>query len=228
MTEATPAADNAPDPGPDPAPPPAPPPPRRRRLLPAAILVVMVLLLGGFAAFVRAAVQVPSAPPSETDGIVVLTGGSERVATGFRLLAEGKARRMLISGAHPEAGLIEIAAAAGLDPAGFAGRVVIGHAAASTRGNAAEAAAWARAEEARTLRIVTAGYHMPRAMLELHRAMPDRTLVPHPVPSALLRAPDALWRPTAWLLLAGEYTRYLAAWAGLSGLLVPRREAPPA
>ena len=213
---------------------PAAPPPRsatsaapaRRRWLRMAILsAVPLALLVGFVAFVRAAID--PAPPAggETDGIVVLTGGPDRVATGFRLLAEGRSRRLLISGAHPDADLAEIAAAAGIDATPFAGRVAVGHAAASTRGNAAEAAAWARAEGIRSLRIVTAGYHMPRAMLELRRAMPGLRLVAHPVPSAALRAPGALLRPQLWALLAGEYARYLGAWAGLSGAFVPRRES---
>jgi uncharacterized SAM-binding protein YcdF (DUF218 family) len=182
-------------------------------------------LLAGFVAFVGAAIDPPVPAAGETDGIVVLTGGSDRVGTGFRLLAEGQARQLLISGAHPEANLAEIAAAAGIDPARFAGRVAIGHAAASTRGNAAEAAAWARAEEMRSLRIVTAGYHMPRAMLEMRRALPGIRLVEHRVPSSALRAPGALRRPQLWALLAGEFARYLGAWAGLSGAFVPRREA---
>ncbi|WP_198373683.1 YdcF family protein [Roseomonas rosulenta] len=199
---------------------------RRRRLLRTALLLVVPLaLLLGFIAFLRVAID-PAAPIlGQTDGIVVLTGGSERVTTGFRLLSEGQARLLLISGAHPEASLAEIATAAGIDAAPFAGRVAVGRAAASTRGNAAEAAAWARAEELRSLRIVTAGYHMPRAMLELRRAMPGLQLVAHPVPSAALRAPGALWRPQLWALLAGEYARYLGAWAGLSGSFVPRRES---
>jgi uncharacterized SAM-binding protein YcdF (DUF218 family) len=200
--------------------------PRRRRALRLLLLLAVPLgLLVGFAAFVQAAID-PAAPlPGETDGIVVLTGGSERVATGFRLLAEGQARRLLISGAHPESNLAEIAAAAGIDPAPFAARVAIGHAAASTRGNAVEAAAWAQAEELRSLRIVTAGYHMPRAMVELRRALPGLRLVEHRVPSAALRVPGALWRPQVWALLAGEYARYLGAWAGLSGAFAPRRES---
>lgn len=217
MSEADPAA-------PPPKPAPSPPPRRQRRLALAALLLVAAGLAGGFALFLRAALDPPVPAAAETDGIVVLTGGSERVATGFRLLAENRGRRMLISGAHPEAGLAEIAAAAGIDPAPVAGRVTIGHAAASTRGNAAETAAWASAEGAGSLRIVTAGYHMPRAMLELRRAMPGRELVPHAVPSAGLRAPGALWRPRVWALLLGEYGRYLVARAGLSGWSVPRRE----
>jgi uncharacterized SAM-binding protein YcdF (DUF218 family) len=185
----------------------------------------MLALAVDLAGFLRQALGPPAPMMGETDGIAVLTGGSERVATGLRLLAEGQARRLLISGAHPEAGVTEIAAAAGLDAAPLAGRVDVGHAAASTRGNAAEIAAWARAEEMRALRVVTAGYHMPRAMLELRRAMPAARLVPHAVPSAALRAGGALWRPRIWVLLAGEYARYLLARAGLSSLASPRREA---
>lgn len=203
-----------------------PPPGRRRRRRTWTALAGLPVLgfLLGFGVFVAEALDPPAPAARQTDGIVVLTGGSERVATGFRLLAEGRAPRMLISGAHPGAGLAEIAAAAGLDPAPFAGRVAVGYAAASTRGNAVEAAAWARAEGARSLRIVTAGYHMPRAMLELRRALPDADLVPHPVPSAALRARGALWRAGSWMLLLGEYGRYLMARAGLSGLVAPRRE----
>lgn len=197
---------------------------RTRRILAAAALAVFLAFGAGFAWFVDAAFRPPPAEEAQTDGIVVLTGGSERVATGFRLLAEGRAQRMLISGAHREANLAEIAAAAGFDPAPFAGRISVGHAAATTRGNAAEAAAWARAEGARSLCIVTAGYHMPRAMLELRRAMPETDLVPFPVPSAVLRAKGALWRPHVWTLLLGEYGRYLLARAGLTGLLATRRE----
>lgn len=201
-------------------------PPRRPRRLRALLLLAPPLALAaGFLAFALHVLDPPAPGEGRTDAIVVLTGGSERVATGFRLLAEGRAERLLISGAHPGAGLDEIAAATGRDPAALAARVTIGHAAATTRGNAAETAAWVRAEGLRSLRVVTAGYHMPRAMLELRRALPRTELVPHPVPSAALRAPGALWRPQVWVLLLGEYGRYVLARAGLSALAWPRREA---
>jgi uncharacterized SAM-binding protein YcdF (DUF218 family) len=199
--------------------------PRRRGWRLLLLLAPPLLLLAGFAVFVARALDPAPGAGGRTDAIVVLTGGSERVAMGFRLLVEDRSDHLLISGAHPEAGLAEIAAAAGLDPAPFADRVTIGHAAATTRGNAAEIAAWARARQARSLRVVTAGYHMPRAMLELRRALPATELVAHPVPSAALRAPGALWRPRNWALLFGEYGRYLLARAGLSALAPPRREA---
>lgn len=205
----------------------APTPPRCRQRLRWVLGLALgfaVAFLTGFAVFVVRAFDPPVPSMQETDGIVVLTGGSERVATGLRLLAEDRAPRLLISGAHPEAGLAGIITAAGHDPAAFATRVAIGRAAATTRGNAVETAAWVRAEDLHSLRVVTASYHMPRALLELRRAMPGETLVPHAVVPATLRAPGTLWRSATWTLLFGEYGRYLLARVGLSALASPRRE----
>jgi uncharacterized SAM-binding protein YcdF (DUF218 family) len=195
----------------------------RRGLLAAAALL-LALPLAGFLWFLDAAGAEPEDPEAPTDGIAVLTGGAERVRTGLRLLAEGRARLLLVSGAHPDATLAELAAAAGLDPAALgpadgAARVTLGRAARGTRGNAAEIAAWARARGLRSVRVVTAGYHMPRALLELRRALPpDAVLVPHPVLPARLRDAAAAGRQRTWSLLAGEYLKLLAAGAGITRL----------
>jgi len=60
--------------------------------------------------------------------------------------------------------------------------------------------------------VVTAGYHMPRALLELRRTLPDAVLLPHPVATAPLRAAAG---SRAWRLLAGEYLKLVGAWLGL-------------
>jgi uncharacterized SAM-binding protein YcdF (DUF218 family) len=160
---------------------------------------------------------VPRPPFARTDAIIVLTGGAERVETGLRLLEEGVAPRLLVSGVGQRATLAEFARAHGRDPASLAGRVTLGHAATSTMGNAAETAAYAREHRLRSLRVVTAGYHMPRAMLELGRALPGVTLVPHPIqPAALRDGSMTAWR--AWTLRSGEYLKYLAAAAGVTQL----------
>ena len=104
---------------------------------------------------------------------------------------------------------------AGAD-AGLAPRVTLGRTAASTHGNAAETAEWVRAFHIETLIVVTAGYHMPRALAELSGTLPGVTLIPAPV------------QPTAWRdgvglaglrLLSLEYLKFLAVEAGLSGLV---------
>ncbi len=179
-------------------------------LLTGAALLLLGLVLG-FLRFVALAGTPPAEPGRRTDGIAVLTGGAERVDTGLRLLRQGMAERLLISGVHRNV------VPADLVPPGLADRVILGHAATSTRGNAVEVAAWARAEHLRSLRLVTAGYHMPRALLELHRALPGVEIVPHPVVPARLRQADAAGHSRTWFLLIGEYLKLLLAWTGLSG-----------
>ena len=185
-------------------------------------LVVLLLWLGGFIWFLRA-VQEAAADAGTADAIVVLTGGTERVETGFRLLEEGAAPRLFISGVHPDSRLADLARGAGVDPAKLAGRVGLGHAAASTRGNAIEIAAWAKQRDVTSIRLVTAGYHMPRARRELRRAMPGLQVQAHPVTPARLRAEGAFWQPRNWGLLLGEYMKFLGAEAGLSAFIGGRR-----
>jgi uncharacterized SAM-binding protein YcdF (DUF218 family) len=185
----------------------------RRALLPAAALLAASPLLG-FLWFLHAAGAPPVQPDRATDGIVVLTGGADRVGTGLRLLEEGRAGRLLVSGAHRGVTLADLAAVAGLPPGPLQGRVALGHAARSTRGNAAETAAWARAEGVRSIRLVTSGYHMPRALLELRRSLPPEVeILAHPVAPRETGAPG---RMPGWGLLAGEYAKLVGAALGFS------------
>ena len=77
---------------------------------------------------------------------------------------------------------------------------------------------WLRlVEHLDSIRVVTAGYHMPRALLELRRALPEVALLPHPMLPATLRDAGAAGRLRTWSLLLREYLKYLAVWAGFSG-----------
>ncbi len=190
--------------------------PWRLLLLAAALLVL--LPLAGFAWFLKIAAAQPEESPRRTDGIAILTGGAERVETGLRLLLQDRAARLIVSGVHPDATLADLARGASLPVGALAGRVTLGRAARTTRGNAAEIAAWARAEGVHSIRVVTAGYHMPRALLELRRALPEAELLPHPVVPARLRDPGAVSHLRTWSLLAGEYLKLLGAWMGLTRL----------
>jgi uncharacterized SAM-binding protein YcdF (DUF218 family) len=191
-----------------------------------ALLAVLALAWGaGFLWFLNAA-WLTTEPPAAADGIVALTGGAERVETALKLLAEGRARLLLISGVGGTAEFAELARRAGVDPA-LRTRVTLGRTATTTRGNAAETADWARANGLASIIVVTAGYHMPRALAELSRAMPGLTLYPAPVLPPALRQ----FSFTALRLLAGEYSKWLATEAGLSALgsrgeIPPREERP--
>lgn len=190
---------------------------RSRAALGAAALLAAAAVFpaAGFLWFLRAAVTPPADAERRTEGIAVLTGGADRVETGLRLLLADETARLIVSGAHRNTTLADLVRVAGLAPEavdGVADRVTIGRAATTTRGNATEIAAWAREWELASVRVVTAGYHMPRALLELRRALPDAALLPHPVVRAPLRAP-AGFQP--WRLLFGEYLKLIGAWLGL-------------
>jgi uncharacterized SAM-binding protein YcdF (DUF218 family) len=189
---------------------PAPVPPRRHRWRGTLALVLMVVVIGwcgGFLWFLSNAYS-PSVPPAHADGIVVLTGGEDRLATAFRLLDEGRANRLLVSGVPPGISLHDMTASAHLAPVPEGDRVTLGHQALTTLGNAEETAAWAQTYAMHSLIVVTAGYHMPRALLELSREMPSMQLYPMRVQPAAIY--DGT-RTHIWRLMVAEYTKWLLA-----------------
>lgn len=188
-----------------------------RRVLSVAAALVL-LWLGGFAWFVSRATRAEPAPPA-ADGIVVLTGGAGRIRHGLRLLSEHKADHLLVTGIGGHAGLAALARHAGIDPAPLASQITLGRGAQSTHGNASEIAAWAKANSFRSLIVVTAFYHMPRALAEIGAALPGVALYPSPV------TPSGSDEDTEGLrLLLEEYVKYLATKLGLSAL---KPSAPP-
>jgi uncharacterized SAM-binding protein YcdF (DUF218 family) len=152
-------------------------------------------------------------PPA--DGIVVLTGGAERIETALRLLAQGRAPVLLVSGVGRGTELAEMAHRVQLDPALLAERVTLGRTATTTIGNAAETAAWAQAHMVRRLIVVTAGYHMPRALLEIGYALPGVALYPAPVQPPAMRGPLDFGTTR---LLASEFDKLLAVRLGITRL----------
>ena len=163
------------------------------------------------------------APPMErVDGIVALTGGPGRVEAALRLLTDGTAHRLLVSGTGEKTDLAALAHRAGIDAAPLADRITLGRAAHSTHGNALETRVWARERKIDSLLVVTAWFHMPRAMIEFRRAMPGIRTYPHPVGRFAL---TELGHGGMARRLIGEYHKYLAAAAGIT-LLPFARNAP--
>ena len=176
----------------------------------ALALLAGLAVGGGFAWFAYRAAN-PVVSTARADGIVVLTGGPDRIETGLHLLAAGRAPRLLVSGVGGGAELAELASRTGLDLAPLAGRVSLGRVATSTRTNATETADWVQRHQVRSLLVVTAGFHMPRAFVELRRRLAGVELLPAPVPAGVGKAPSLR-------TLGEEYIKWLAAEAGLSAL----------
>lgn len=166
----------------------------------------------GFAWFAAAAQRDP-ALPAHADGIVALTGGADRVTAALHLLAEGRANDMLVTGIGGGAALPEFTRSAKVPLQNIAARVTLGRGAVSTHGNAAETAAWASRNGIHSVILVTAFYHMPRAMLEMHRALPDLIFYPVPVFPA-----ETMALSTKLRLLSEEYVKYLGTLLRLPSL----------
>lgn len=183
-------------------------------VLMAAVFALLVLTVGaaiGFLAFVGSLPQRPVNATTRTDAIVVLTGGSERVTTGLRLLEQGLARQLFISGVPPGITREELLRRIDLGDFSLRDRVVLGHAAGNTAGNARETAVWMRRQRYRSLRLVTSQYHMPRSRAIFAWAMPDVEIVPHPVFSEAVRQDDWWSWPGTTKLFLIEYAKYVAA-----------------
>jgi uncharacterized SAM-binding protein YcdF (DUF218 family) len=177
-----------------------------------ALLVVAMLWGVGLLAFASRVVHsTPAADPGHAEGVVALTGGSSRrLQAGMRLLQEGRGRRLLISGVYRKTTREQVrqAARAVAGPT-YDCCVDLGFEAIDTVGNARETAEWARARGYDRLILVTADYHMPRALLELRGAMPNVKLTPYPVATEDVDA-RAWWKtPGGLRLMIMEYDKYL-------------------
>lgn len=197
-----------------------------RKLVLAVVGAAAVGLAVGFIAY--ADMVVASDPPADprADGIVVLTGGAARIDGALALLAEGRARRLLISGVNPSVSRDTIAAMVGEDLRPQLDCCVDIDYARDTVENASSTGRWATSLDFSSLIVVTSGYHMPRSLAELRDAIPGVQLIAFPVASPDLDL-SAWWHdPEAFTILAREYGKYLAA---ETRLLLPRsRGANPA
>lgn len=173
-----------------------------RRLM-SLILLAWALGFGWFA------FDLPK-PASDvrTDAVVVLTGGTGRVVRGVEVLRDGYAEQLFVSGVDKDVKPHEFAVQYKVRSALMACCVTLGFQAVDTRGNGVETAAWVRAQEVESLRLVTNDWHMRRAVLELRRRLPDEVeIVEDGVPT----------RP-GWRILFLEYHKFLARLiAGLWG-----------
>ncbi|MBK1838818.1 YdcF family protein [Azospirillum sp. YIM B02556] len=184
-------------------------------LIAGALALAVAWLVGLF----WYAADVPRSSPTgadaerATDAIVVLTGGSNRLRTGLELLAAGRARKLFVSGVYDGVEVQELLKLSRHSPTEMECCITLGYSADSTIGNAYETSDWMRDQGFRSLRLVTANYHMRRSLLELSMAMPDVDLVPHPVVAPTVHLDDWwMWPGTANLLI-NEYNKLLVAGA---------------
>jgi len=185
--------------------------------LPFSSPIVILLLAGfwllGFHGFIEtiSELQEPNLTDvlEPTEAVVVLTGGSERVATGLKLLKANNGKKLFISGVHKNLPMESVLKASTVREDLKNCCIALGYEAFSTYGNAEETKKWMKVQGYKSLRLVTANYHMPRSMLLFRATMPDTCIVPHPVVTENVKLDEWWEHPGTINLLATEYTKYL-------------------
>lgn len=188
---------------------------RKRRWVLMGLAAIALAYAAGLAAFVRGLEQRGSEVKS-ADAIVALTGGDARLTKAMELLANGRGKRLLISGVHTDVTRDQLYEQVGGPRKLFDCCVDMGHGADSTIGNASETAFWAHANGYKSVILVTAAYHMPRSRMELAAKMPDVRVIEQPV------FPEVMQKQVWWTdrlpatVLLIEYTKYIFAWSRLA------------
>ena len=180
------------------------------RLCALAAAIALGLLVAGFFRFQAVIDDYNNLGVLPADGIVVLTGGADRIETGIDLLEAGKAKRLLISGVHSQTSKNAMFNALGRESAKSPCCIDLGRKAANTVGNAREISEWAERHHFDRLIVVTSEYHMPRTLVELANANPDIKFNPYVArPRVLADKDEKLLLKTRLL----EYGKFLAATA---------------
>lgn len=174
--------------------------------------IVDILVFAGiiwFSGFCLFNLKINSYKPdyeSKTDAIVALTGGKNRVAESIKILNEGLADKLFISGVLETTSLADIQRAAkvkALDES----KITLGKKAHNTIENASEAFEWIKENNIDHIRLVTSYYHIPRSLQEFKLYGLRKKILPHPVYSQ--NVPREWWKNWGtFKLMVSEYNKF--------------------
>ncbi|MCC2646578.1 MAG: YdcF family protein [Rickettsiaceae bacterium] len=152
--------------------------------------------------------QIPFGQPVDettvTDAVVALTGGVNRVEEGIKLLLDNRSKRLFISGVGSPKYLRSSLKIHDMDD-----KIVFGTKAKSTYENAKEVSDWVKKHQLKSIRLVTANYHMPRATMLIKALNPELLIVEHPVFPKAFNVNKWRQSPVTVKLLFLEYNKYI-------------------
>ncbi|WP_310468496.1 YdcF family protein [Sphingomonas sp.] len=160
--------------------------------------LVLVAYALGFLLF-AVSLERPAAAVGTTDAAVVITGGSGRIEHAVDVIAQRKARRLLVAGADPLVTKPDLVRRLGGREKLLRCCVDLGSESVDTRSNAEEAERWLAKHKYRSLRLITSDWHMRRARYEFGRVLGQRYTI----------VPDAVRSEPRFSTLFGEYNKYV-------------------
>jgi len=168
---------------------------------PRIIFAVLIIWLSGFGYFIGKGKNYVTGLP-KADAAIVLTGGAGRLAKGAELLRAGAAERLLISGAHDSVTVEAVRRRHNLSDQVAMCCIQLDRAAHNTVSNARRSRAWIENTSSQRVALITADYHMPRALLLFRALLPERDIIPVATPAK-----------ASWLGQFREYNKFLLTWA---------------
>ena len=137
------------------------------RLMSSLLILLMMIYCGGFLVYIAEYQRAAEPLFDKADGIVVLTGGPDRIAEAVKLLAEKHASRLLISGVNEQTDEEDLIRTVPALQKFMSCCVTLDRDAQNTHENAIQTLAWANQNRFSSLILVTAHAHLPRALFEL-------------------------------------------------------------
>ena len=160
----------------------------------------------GFGAFIATLPDTDLDVPPGADAIIVLTGDSNRITTGFKLFDKHRGHRMLISGVYPGTRVDDLALPY-VSPRTVT-KIDLDDVAKNTRQNAIETNKWMTKHNYKTMILVTSDYHMRRARMHFQDIMPNAGITPYPVSSM-----DKWWQSGKGIkTMIRAYNKLLVTW----------------
>lgn len=166
------------------------------------IILLLMTWLGGLFWYVGQLSEKDMDMITKTDAIVVLTGGKNRLDVAGALLEEKFSEKLYVSGVDEKVTREQLITLIGVDQQLAECCIESGKEAIDTVGNAIETLTWVSENNIKSVRVVTSLEHMPRAMVEFRRYMPEIKFIEHPV---------GTWRPDNinYFNLSQEYSKYM-------------------
>lgn len=179
-------------------------------------IILGVICLAWFCGLILFLNKIPRAPVESkdtADAAIILTGGDKRIEEGIKILQDQHVKKVFITGVnHRIRNKKEIPY---IEELNKAHNIEIGREALTTNGNALEARDWVRKNNIKTIKIVTANYHMPRSVLEFKHHLPEVRIDVYPVFPDKFDINKWWYDKNTLTLVLKEYTKYIYVFSSL-------------
>ena len=175
-----------------------------------ALCLLFALWISGLIVFNYKINHIKPVEQEKAEAIVVLTGGRHRLLEAMKLLNNGAADKLFISGVQKKISLHELEKKNAIKIKSNR-EIILDKIATNTVENARETCAWLKDKNIKSIILVTSNYHILRSVVEFRRWNKDIKILLHPVYSEKIS--PSWWKSLDnFYFLAGEYNKFLFAW----------------